>query len=100
MQLQLGSTSKRVTVSANAELINTRQAVLGQVINERQVIDLPLNGRQAQSLIFLAAGTVDATENCCGLTCEGSVYPGEQQAAVSGAGPRGGQLLTRCCRAQ
>lgn len=87
VQLQIGSASERVTVSADAELINTRQAVLGQVINETQVTSLPLNGRQAQSLVFLSAGTIDATENYCGLACEGGVYPGEQQAAVNGAGP-------------
>jgi Carboxypeptidase regulatory-like domain/TonB dependent receptor-like, beta-barrel len=89
VQLQLGSATEKVTVSANAELMNTRQAVLSQVVNERQVTDLPLNGRQAQSLVFLAAGTVDATENYCGLACEGGVYPGEQQAAVNGTGPGG-----------
>src|SRR5262249_14855966 len=49
--------------------------------------DLPLNGRTVQSLVFLAAGAVDVTDRYCGLGCHGGVYPGEQQAAINGAGP-------------
>jgi hypothetical protein len=85
--LKVGKASEQVTVSANAELVPTREATLGQVIDQKQVIDLPLNGRGAQALVFLAAGTVNVTERYCGLNCEGGVYPGQQQAAVSGGGP-------------
>jgi hypothetical protein len=85
--LKVGKASEQVTVSANAELVATREATLGQVIDQKQVIDLPLNGRGAQALVFLAAGTVNVTERYCGLNCEGGVYPGQQQAAVSGGGP-------------
>jgi hypothetical protein len=53
------------------------------------VIDLPLNGRQVQSLVFLAAGTTDLSARYCGVNCEGGTYPGQQQAGVSGSGPGG-----------
>lgn len=85
--LKVGKAAEQVTVSANADLVATREATLGQVIDERRVIDLPLNGRGAQALVFLAAGTTNITDRYCGLNCEGGVYPGQQQAAVSGGGP-------------
>jgi len=85
--LRVGKVSEEVTVTANADLVNTREATVGQVVDERRVLDLPLNGRGAQALVFLAAGTVNVTDRYCGLNCEGGVYPGQQQAAVSGSGP-------------
>src|SRR6266568_1623179 len=85
--LKVGRTTESVTVTANAELVSTRDATVGQLVDQKRVVDLPLNGRQAQSLVFLAAGTVDVTDNYCGLGCHGGVYPGEQQASVNGAGP-------------
>ena len=85
--LKVGQATEEITVTANAELVVNRDATVGQLVDQKRVADLPLNGRQAQSLVFLAAGTVDVTDNYCGLGCHGGVYPGEQQASVNGAGP-------------
>src|SRR5947208_1466616 len=82
--LKVGGVSESVTVSADAELVATRTATSGQLVDQRKITDLPLNGRQAQALIYLAPGTVDTTNRYCGLNCFGGVYPGEQQAAVNG----------------
>ncbi len=49
-------------------------------------MDLPLNGRGAQRLVFLAAGTVNLSGRYCGEDCHGGVYPGSQVAGVNGAG--------------
>ena len=87
--LKVGEISEKVTVAADTELVTTGTATVGQLVDERRVVDLPLNGRTVQSLVFLAAGTVDVTDRYCGLGCHGGVYPGEQQAAVNGAGPGG-----------
>ena len=83
--LQVGQVSERINVEANAELVVTRTATNGQLINQQRVVDLPLNGRGAQSLVFLAAGTVDLSSKYCGVGCHGGVYPGEQVAGVNGA---------------
>src|SRR5438876_1428174 len=85
--LKVGQATEEITVTANAELVVNRDATVGQLVDQKRVADLPLNGRQAQSLVFLAAGTVDVTDLYCGLGCHGGVYPGEQQASVNGAGP-------------
>lgn len=84
--MQIGQVTERVTVEANAELVTTRTATQGQLIDAKRVIDLPLNGRGAQSLVFLAAGTVNLTGRYCGENCHGGVYPGSQVAGVNGSG--------------
>lgn len=92
VKLKVGAVTQEVTVSANTALLTTRSGTVGQLINQRHIVDLPLNGREAQSLVFLAAGTVNETgkgPGYCLANCEGGVYPGEQDASVSGLGTRG-----------
>jgi hypothetical protein len=84
--MQVGQVTEKVTVEANAELVTTRSATGGQLVNQRLVVDLPLNGRGAQSLVFIAPGTVNLTGRYCGVDCHGGVYQGEQVAGVNGAG--------------
>src|SRR5882762_2323650 len=57
--LQVGRVAENVVVSANVELVTTGTATVGQLIDQKQVVDLPLNGRRAQELLYLAAGTVN-----------------------------------------
>ncbi|MGH9630511.1 MAG: TonB-dependent receptor domain-containing protein [Bryobacteraceae bacterium] len=85
--LQLGQVTGKVTVQAEAELITTRTATAGQLIDTRRVVDLPLNGRSAQSLLYLAAGTVELTDRYCNVDCHGGVYPSSAESAVNGSGP-------------
>lgn len=87
VMLKVGGTESSITVSAEANLITTTTAQVGQVIDDKRILELPLNGRNAQGLVFLAAGTADVTTRYCGVNCMGGVYPGEQQAAVNGSGP-------------
>ena len=88
VRLKVGAVSQEVTVSANAAVLTTRTGTVGQLINQRHIVDLPLNGREAQSLLFLAAGTVNETGNYCLVNCQGGVYPGEEDGSVNGSGPR------------
>ena len=50
---------------------------------------MPLNGREAQQLVFLTPGAVDVSSLNCGANCEGGVLPGEQYAKVNGGGANG-----------
>ena len=84
--LQLGSTTQQVTVQENATMLNTQTATVSQVVGQRQVVDLPLNGRATQSLVFLAPGSFDSTSRYCGYNCQGGVYPASQEAAINGGG--------------
>lgn len=88
VKLKVGSVGEQVTVNADVGLINTESGTVGQLIDSKRIVDLPLNGREPQALLFLAAGTVNETGNYCLVNCQGGVYPGEQDANVGGAGPR------------
>lgn len=92
VKLSVGALTQEVTVSSNAQVLTTRTATISQLVDQKKIVDLPLNGRQAQELLFLAAGTVNETgvgPGYCLANCEGGVYPGEQDASVSGLGTRG-----------
>jgi Carboxypeptidase regulatory-like domain len=89
VRLRVGSVQEQVTVTGDVDLVNTESGTVGQLINSKKIVDLPLDGRQPQALLFLAAGTVNETGNYCLVNCQGGVYPGEQDANVNGAGPRG-----------
>ncbi|MGC2163291.1 MAG: carboxypeptidase regulatory-like domain-containing protein [Silvibacterium sp.] len=54
--LKAGNVEQTVTVTANAELLNTTNGSLGQTINQVEVSQLPLNGRQPSTLVYLAPG--------------------------------------------
>jgi hypothetical protein len=58
LELAAGNLSERVEVRANAAAIDTETSTVGQVISEKQVTDLPLNGRNFIQLLFLGAGAV------------------------------------------
>ena len=52
--LAVGSVGEQVTVTANTTTVETRSTGVGQVIDNQQVTEIPLNGRQATELIFLS----------------------------------------------
>ena len=87
--LKVGTVAEKVTVTANAPLVTTRSSTTGQLVNQQSIVNLPLDGRQAQSLVFLIPGANDVTNQYCGVGCEGGAYPGEQYANVNGGGPNG-----------
>ena len=52
--MKVGTVTEQVQVEANAALVETRNAGIGQVIDNQRVLELPLNGRQVTELIFLS----------------------------------------------
>src|SRR2546425_130808 len=58
--LQLGGVAESVEVQASAGLLQTSEASLSQVIDQKRVLDLPLNGRNLMQLVPLAAGVITA----------------------------------------
>jgi len=85
--LKVGRPVETISVSADADLITSNTATVGQLINQREILDLPLNGRQAQTLVFLAPGAADLTEMYPAFGHQGGVYPNSQQASVNGSDP-------------
>ena len=54
LTLTVGSIGEQVTVAASSAMIESRSTGVGQVIDNEQVTQIPLNGRQATELIFLS----------------------------------------------
>jgi hypothetical protein len=58
VQLEVGAISDKVVVTAAAPLLETSSASGGQVIDNRKITDLPLNGRNPLQLMGLATGVL------------------------------------------
>src|SRR5437870_4382956 len=56
--LEVGQISEQVEVQANAALVETRNVSVGQVMETARIMELPLNGRNAQELLLLGGGAV------------------------------------------
>src|SRR5579872_450738 len=84
VSMSVGAVSQEVTITGDASLVTTQSATISQVINQRQVVDLPLDGRQVQQLVFLSVGVTDTSEHYCGANCEGGTIPGQQYAKANG----------------
>ncbi len=59
--LSLRQAAEVLTVDATAPLVDTSSSTVGGVVDQRRIVELPLNGRNAASLMLLTAGTVLAT---------------------------------------
>jgi hypothetical protein len=62
-QLVLGASTTEVDVSGEAALVDTGSATLGQVIDQKTVQEIPLNGRHFVDLSLLTPGTVTPPAN-------------------------------------
>src|SRR5260370_2787200 len=59
-QLQVGAATSEITVTAAAPLLESETSSLGQVMEQKTITDLPLNGRTFIQLAILGTGTVPA----------------------------------------
>jgi hypothetical protein len=66
VHLEVGQVSDTVSVVADSVLVNTSDPTVGQVIEEKRVVDLPLNGRDFVQLATLSAG-VETRQTTRGL---------------------------------
>jgi len=57
-QVQVGSVSEQVIVRTDAMMVDSQSGTLRKVVTERDIASLPLNGRNAAELVFMAPGVV------------------------------------------
>ncbi len=76
--LKVGNVSEQVQVEANAALVETQATGIGSVIENRRILELPLNGRVATDLIVLSGAVIPQ-----GVAGNGG-YPGTQQYVING----------------
>ena len=72
VDLKLGQSSELVTVTGDAPQLQTQDASVGQVIDAKKVVDLPLNGRNFTFLAQLSAGVTQSQNDSRGLGATGS----------------------------
>jgi carboxypeptidase family protein len=62
LKLDVGGVSERVEVAAEAPMLNTTTGISGQVINSKQIQELPLGDGTAYMLTRLAPGVMDSSD--------------------------------------
>lgn len=77
--LGVGQTTQNVTVSADALLLDTETSNQGQVIENQQIGDMPLNGRDVLQLAQLSAGV---TPVVAGMSSPASQWTGTSTVAL------------------
>jgi Carboxypeptidase regulatory-like domain len=82
--LLVGETEATVTVDAGAQQVDTQTSTLTQVVDERRMVDLPLNGRNAAKLTLLVAGAVSAPDGGAD-TGSTKTFPGAVTISTNGS---------------
>jgi hypothetical protein len=90
VRLKVGKEADRVTVNADADLIQSTDSTLGIVVSEHEILDLPLNGRNFTQLGILQPGVVPLTP---GLAEAGGSLRASQAYAVNGQRPESNNFL-------
>lgn len=86
--LQVGATTERVTVSAQAPMLQTDNAAIGEVVNSRMISALPLNGRDYTTLIAVNAGVTQPSGGIqASIFDPHGLNPSWQMSSVDGARP-------------
>ncbi|MFL6450999.1 MAG: carboxypeptidase regulatory-like domain-containing protein [Bryobacteraceae bacterium] len=84
VQLEIASARSAITVSGEASVVDTSTNTLGAVVTGRELVDLPLNGRNFTQLGLLQAGASPLTN---GLIQAGGPLRQGETYAVNGARP-------------
>ncbi len=90
VRLEVGIPTQEVRVQADASLVETTVTSLGKTVGEREVLDLPLNGRDFTQLGLLQPGVFPLTP---GLQQAGGSLRNGQAYAVNGQRPESNNFL-------
>ena len=101
LRLAVGKAVEEVTVSGEVSVVNTTTASVSGLVGEREVKDLPLNGRSFDQLITLNSGAVNYTEmrSQNTTTSNGNAFvvdgqkPGDNQTLLNGVEYTGSSQL-------
>jgi hypothetical protein len=86
--LKIGTLSETVSVQADATMVESRDVGVSRVVEQEQIVSLPLNGRDANQLIILSGGAVSVP----GLT-DNRQYPNAVSISVAGGTGNSTQYL-------
>ncbi len=89
LTLSVGEITERVTVTGEAPLVETSSGSLGDLVDRRTVLELPLNGRDLTALLTLQAGTANVTTENSNNASRGF----SQKVSISGSRPNDVSVL-------
>ena len=77
--MELGTVQEAITVTANTQTVETRNLGIGQVMDNKRIVELPLNGRNPADLLALLPAAVpqpqlNATSRSMGGSNGGQAY--------------------------
>jgi outer membrane receptor protein involved in Fe transport len=90
VRLTVGAETEQIQVTSDAQLIQSTTSTLGIVVEERELLDLPLDGRNFSQLGLLQPGVVPLTK---GLQEAGGSLRNGQAYAVDGQRPESNNFL-------
>jgi outer membrane receptor protein involved in Fe transport len=90
VRLRVGAEAQQVQVRADATLVQSTASSLGQTVMEREILDLPLDGRNFSQLGLLQPGVVPLTP---GLLEAGGPARAGQAYAVDGQRPESNNFM-------
>src|ERR1700690_682791 len=74
--LQVGALTETVSVHAAANMVETKDTSISQVISQRPIVDLPLNGRNPADLLTISGLAISS--NVHGMTLNGGDLTGSK----------------------
>ena len=80
--MKVGAVTERVEVHANANLVQTQQNTISQVVDQQRIVDLPLNGRDATQLITISGASINKSD---GTNTGSKSFFSSQSIAIAGS---------------
>ena len=85
IEMQVGAASESIEVKAETPLLDTQAGSLGQVVDQRRIVDLPTFGGSVMVLVQLAPGVMNTTDMRLAKSGSFSINK-NSQVATDGAG--------------
>lgn len=88
LDVQIGQVSETVTVSSDAAPVETRSGDVSSLVSEKQITELPLNGRNYSQLALMVPGVSPVTQAGAGgaFAARGTGLDGHVDMSVNGNG--------------
>lgn len=82
VELELGTVAQSVEVTSALPVVNSEDSTIGNILDSKTIVTLPLNGRSLDRLIRISAGVT--TDSASNPRIAGSAYWGGTQFNVDG----------------
>src|ERR1051325_10853253 len=84
LEMAVGSVSETIEVTGAATLLSTENATIGTVVENKRIVELPLNGRNYLQLVSLAPNTSTGFPSAGQARSRQGAFRAEQSIAVGG----------------